>query len=50
MLLALHKQKLRDWLKTATKTALTIVIISFISSGICSIEKVINLGIDKLLA
>ena len=36
---ALHKQKLRDWLKTAIKTALTIVINSFISSGICKIEK-----------
>ena len=36
---ALHKQKLRDWLKAATKTALTIAIISFILSGICKIGK-----------
>ena len=47
---ALHKQKLRDWLETATNTAFSIVIISFISSGVCLIEKkVINLGLNKLL-
>ena len=36
---ALHKQKLWDWLEIATKTAFSIVIIYFISSGVCQIEK-----------